>query len=210
MSFLIDTCNHSSEVLDVSSGDYICTLCGLVTDRFFQEPHNSHSKNETISVNDQKHNFISEILSKLNVPLFLTKDVYSKIDERHVKDADICQLIYDTLIERQIPFTLKEIASVSGISTTKIRSSAPTTSIHIIEEKKVLERCCSKLGLSYKDYTVIKSSLDKNVGGFSPSTLIAAHIYKYCKDNRIKLRLKQISEIVGVSTMSVHRYLRRK
>lgn len=210
MSFIIDTCNHSSEILDACSGDYICTLCGLVLDRFFQDPQCVHSENDDNLKNVACHKFISEILSRLNVPLSLANIVYSRIDGCHTKDADICQLVYDTLIERNIPFTLKEITSVSGISTKKIKPATPNTSICIVEEKKVLERCCSKLGLSYKDCTVIKSSLDSEIGGFSPSTIIAAQIYKYCKNNRIKLKLKQISEVVGVSTMSVHRYLRRK
>ena len=196
--------------MDVASGDYICTLCGLVLDRFFEEPQHTPSGNVDNCKNDASHNYISEILSKLNVPLSLSNTVYSKIDGNRLKDVDICQLIYDTLIERNIPFTLKEITSVSGISTKKIKPTTSTTSICIIEEKKVLERCCSKLGLSYKDYTVIKKSLDEKIGGFGPSTVIAAQIYKFCKNNQIKLKLKHICEIVGVSTMSVHRYMRRK
>jgi len=210
MSVTIDLCNHSSEILDVSSGEYICTLCGLVLDRFFEENPYKSNKSEDGLGNTVVHNYISEILSKLNVPLSLTNIIYSKAGDGRFKDDDICQLIYDTLIEREIPFTLKEIAAVSGISTKKIRPVATDTSICLIDEEKVLERCCSKLGLTYSQCTVIKKSLNEKEGGFSPSTVIAAQIYKFCKNNKIKLKLRLICETVGVSTMSVHRYIRRR
>jgi len=110
--------------------------------------------------NNVAHNYISEILSKFKCPLSLTKIIYSKVGDGSFKDDDICQ-IYDTLIERKIPFTLKEIANVSGISTKKIC---------LIDEGKVLERCCSKLGLTCNQCTVIKNSLNEKEGGFRLSS----------------------------------------
>ena len=212
MSGIIDTCDHSSEILDFCSGDYICSNCGLVLGRFYEDlQHVSDAYADNyITKHNSQYDYITEILSKLNLPLTLADNIYSKIVGNHVKNFDVCQLIYDTLIERNIPFTLKEITSVSGVPTKKIKPPHNTTSVCIIDEKEILERCCLKLGLTFKDCTVIKNSLNNDMNGFSPSTVIAAHIYKYCKNNRIKIKLKKISETAGVSPMSVHRYLRRK
>lgn len=209
MSGIIDTCNHSDEILDTTSGDYICTLCGLVLDRVYQASSNLKREDEYTLTDNVRYNFVAEILSKLNLPRSLSPVICSRIGEGRVKDSDICQVIYDMLIEEKIPFTLKEITSVSGVPQTKIKPPTQNSSICIIEEKKILERCCSKLGLSYKDYTLIKRSLNNEMSGFSPSTVIAAQIYKYCKRRQIKLKLKLITEVVGVSNMSVHRYLRK-
>lgn len=214
MSDVDNTCNHSSEILDESSGDYVCTMCGLVLDRFFGDLGHASENNETSidTTYNSQYEFIAEILSKLNVPITLADSIFAKIVGNRLKDSAICQIIYDTLIERNIPFTLKEITSVSGVPTKKIKHThtANPTSICIVEERDILERCCSKLGLTYKDCTVIKKSFANDMSGFSPSTVIASHIYIHCKKNRIKLKLKKISEIVGVSPISVHRYLRRK
>lgn len=212
MLSIIDTCDHSSEILDMYSGDYVCTLCGLVLGRYYSHARNVYKQNKLDFTNNVNYNFIAEIMSKLNLPPSLSKSICAKVGEGRVKDSEICQTIYEVLIEQGIPFTLNEITSVSGVSREKIKSNADVDghSVCILEEKKLLERCCSRLGLSYKDYTLIKKCVNDEMSGVNPSTVIAAHIYKYCKENRYNLKLKLITEVVGVSSMSVHRYLRRK
>ena len=44
---------------------------------------------------------------------------------------------YDTLIERNISFTLKEITSVSKVPTKKIKHTASPVSFRIVEEKDI-------------------------------------------------------------------------
>lgn len=202
MSVTFDSCDHSIDVLDSNTGDYICTLCGLVLDRYYKSSSESIRPFQISKEND----FVEEILSKLNVPSSILHSVVAKLDVKNVKRSEICEVIYSTLIDMGIPFTLKEITSVSGIASKRIQ---PTSSVTILDEKKILERSCSKLGLSYKDYTLIKKKIKSELSGFNPSTVIAAWIYRYCKENNKKIKLKKITEIVGISSMSVHRYLRR-
>lgn len=207
MSSIIDSCPHYSEILDSNSGDYICSDCGLVLGRYY-----CHNKNQQSDIDDadSTSDFVKEVIERLNLPQYIAKKVLNRIKLANLKKSqDICCVIYEMLIELGLPYTLKEITSVTGVPSKEIKMNNTLTAVAIVEEKEILERCCSKLGLTFKDYTLIKNSIASTEGGFNPSTVIAAHIFNYCKLKRKDIKLKNITSVVGISAMSVHRYLKK-
>jgi transcription initiation factor TFIIIB Brf1 subunit/transcription initiation factor TFIIB len=122
-------------------------------------------------------------------------------------------IIYKTLIELKIPFTLNDISGVTGINKKKIfkdeKKKEELKNIVIIDSSEILERVCSKLNLTFSDYTLIKENIKKSNNGFNPSTVISAHIYMYCKDKKIKILMKDICDITGISCMSIKRYIKK-
>lgn len=207
MSSIVDSCSHYSEILDSVSGDYICTDCGLVLGRYFCHSKNYQPENcDRDSISD----FVEEVIERLNLPQYIAKKVLNRIKLSNLKKScDICSIIYEMLIDLGMPYTLKEITSVTGVPSKEIKVNEAITAVAIVEEKDILERCCSKLGLTFKDFTLIKNSIKSTEGGFNPSTVIAAHIFKYCKIKRKEIKLKNITSVVGISAMSVHRYLKK-
>jgi len=51
--------------------------------------------------------------------------------------------------------------------------------------------------------------MKKTNNGFNPSTVISALIYIYCKEKKIKILMKDISNITGISCMSIKRYIKK-
>ena len=66
-----------------------------------------------------------------------------------------------------------------------------------------------KLNLNFKQFTLIKESIKDSNNGFNPSTIISAHIYRFCRLNKLNITLKQISCITGISCMSIQRHMKK-
>ena len=213
MSAIINSCNHKNEIISQRDGDIVCLDCGLVIDKYYVE---SYKIDKTDIVNNFEKNFVLEMLERLNVPKSFSHYVFKNIFNSKIKrksESLLSGIIYNTLVELKVPFSMKDISGVTGISTKEIfkeeKKNKDLKNVVIIDLFEILERACSKLNLNYKDYTLIKEAINKTNSGFNPSTVIAAHIYLYCKEKNIKILLKDISSVTGISCMSIKRYIKK-
>ncbi len=211
---ILNSCDHKYEVIDQRQGDIVCYDCGLVIDKYYIVECDKEEENNDISTFGK--NFVFEMLSRLNVPKSYSSHVFKKISESKANknsESFLSSIIYNTLIELNIPFTIKDIVGVTGISAKKIykeeKKKKTNKNVVVIDCSDILERACSKLNLSYKDYTLIKEEISKSNTGFNPSTVISAHIYLYCKGKNVKILMKEISSITGISCMSIKRYIKK-
>ena len=118
--------------------------------------------------------------------------------------------VYKTLSEIGFPVSIKDISAVSGISENDIYSMQESEQSLILNPFSLLEKYCKLLGLSdYKTYSVIKENLPTIDTGHNPLTVIASTIYKYCKENSIKYSMKQIASTIGISSVSIQRYIKK-
>lgn len=226
MSGIIESCSHTNEIVDERSGDIICQDCGLVIDVYYFNERFVENENRDIPQNASS--YLYEVIDRLHVPESVLPFVYRKINEgsanerKKPKELFLAKCLYKTLCEINIPFSVKDISAVTGLSQVKLCSNGENTdpnqshlvsvdnsSITVINKEDILERACAKLELNYKTYTLIKETLDSKNNGFNPSTVISAYIYLFCKKNKIKISLKKISNVTGISCMSIQRFIKK-
>ena len=78
-----------------------------------------------------------------------------------------------------------------------------------IRTEDLLERYCCQLSINFKKFTLIKEKIPQIDAGYNPSTIVSAYIYLFCKADKVKLTLKQISFVTGISCMSIQRYIKK-
>jgi transcription initiation factor TFIIIB Brf1 subunit/transcription initiation factor TFIIB len=217
MSGIINSCSHLYEIIDQREGNIICEECGLVIDRYYTFKFQRENFDQIENISSFEKDFVYETLERLNLPKSFSSYIFKNISlnnyKRKKSESLLSGIIYKTLIELKIPFTLNDISGVTGINTKKIfkdeKKKEELKNIVIIDSSEILERVCSKLNLTFSDYTLIKENIKKSNNGFNPSTVISAHIYIYCKDKKIKILMKDICDITGISCMSIKRYIKK-
>jgi len=214
MSHTIFDCKHVRRIDDMREGTEVCIDCGLVlNDKIFvhheinfnQDTENSNVKSEII-----------EMLERLNLPKAylenIEKTAASMINDDKVRKnitTVLASSMYKTINKDNVPISIKDVSAVSGISEKKILDL--DKSIHILDSENVLEKYCKLNNLNYKNYTVIKENLKKyKVLGHNPLTLVGAVIYMHCKKNKIKTSMKSISLTLGISTISIQRFIKNE
>lgn len=210
----------------MSSGDNICTDCGTVLDKIFISTDAITSKErnfKNLSGNDE---FLAEMLEKLHLSSYIANHVYSELSSTQGFQLDYSNLalargLYQTLAKLGFAISAKDVCAVSGfpskkiLNTGQVKETKTSSSIRGASEiiclkiDDILERLCGKLGISYKEYTVIKKSVAVRYSGFNPATVASSYIYLYCRKNLKKIKLKAICEASGISCMSVHRFIKK-
>lgn len=194
----IKTCGHLNEVTDEHEGTIICIDCGLVLSNhfFFEENKQSDNKNDKEAY--------KEILSKLNLSEMIADNLSSLKNENM---SSIASNLY-LEINKNSCISIKEISSVTGICEKKISLKTKGT-INVLDKQKILEKYCKELDLSFKNYSVIKEIVNKTqLSGHNPLTVIASCLYLYCKKNSIKISMKKVSSVIGISCISIQRFLK--
>jgi transcription initiation factor TFIIIB Brf1 subunit/transcription initiation factor TFIIB len=219
-------CSHINQIDDVNSGDNVCTDCGTVLDKIFIFPDkdvNQERNFKNLSSNDE---FLAEMLEKLHLPGYIAKHVYSELSNTRgphysYSNLSLTRGLYQTLAKLGVAISAKDLCAVSGFSSKKILNTSQvrenklpgscndTSEIVCLKIDDILERLCGKLGISYRDCTVIKKSVAVRYSGFNPNTVASAYIYLYCRKNLKKIKLKAICEVSGISCMSVHRFIKK-
>jgi len=196
-----DVCGHINQVLDEHEGIYICTDCAKVIENFFQDVSNiyGHENNNFFEKNNEK--ISSEITSRLNIPNLNIGD--EKNELKSVSNVYIYANKTDCTV------TLKEISAVSGFTCKQIGKETKNT-IQLINLSSLLDKYCKILTLDYKTYTLIKETIEKlEPTGHNPLTIVAANIYIHLKKTKTKLSMKKICDTIGISPISIQRYLKR-
>jgi response regulator of citrate/malate metabolism len=74
----------------------------------------------------------------------------------------------------------------------------------------MLEKYCVMLKLDFKDYSVIKETIQRSLKtGHNNLTIIGANIYLHCKERK-KIPIKVIARTLNISCISIQRYLKAK
>lgn len=214
MSNSISDCKHLNQVICEREGSIVCTDCCLVTsDHIYLDESDFFHAN-------QKHktqNEILEILERLNLSQThaesIKKNMFKLCEEkkntRKNSNDVLAASIYKTFNSDGNVISIKDISAVSGVSKKKITKI--DKSIHILKSEHVLEKYCSLNNLDYKNYTVIKGELYKyKILGHNPLTLVGSVIYMHCKKNKIKTSMKNISQTLGISSISIQRFIKNE
>lgn len=212
MSSDTHNCQHMNEIVDEREGTIICSDCGLVISNFYlSQPQPQHINIPGFSSVQEE---ISELLERLNLPQCFSEDIYNnlqnskKVNSR--KKGLIPYFVYKTLSEIGFPVSIKDISAVSGISENNIYSMQESEKTLILNPYSLLEKYCKKLGINdFKTYSLIKENLPTIDTGHNPLTIIASTIYKYCKENGLKYSMKQIASSIGISSVSIQRYIKK-
>lgn len=192
-----NTCKHLNVVIDEHEGIYICTDCAHVISSYFIHDRTVNTEFQT----PEKNNETLEILARLNLPDSF-KDFISKQNESLVNNASN---IYIKTNEKNSVVTLKEMSSITGIKPQKLAKNMT----NVINKELLLEKYCTLLDLDFKSSTVIKENyLSKEISGHNPLTVVASAIYIYSKKENKKLSMKKISDVFGISPISIQRYLK--
>ena len=185
-------CDEKYLVIDEHEGITVCTKCSFVVEKEFFLPH------KTYFVEEEKKHYNSdyeEILSRLNITNTLL--------QQEVEIPKMSSLY--AVINKTSAVTMNEFCSVTGVPKRKVVLSNRHTFCSG-NELVLLDKYCTQLGISYKDYTLIKEQVtSKTNTGHSPLTIIAYCIYTLCKQT-YKLSIQKVCQAVGISPISIQRY----
>jgi len=213
MSCSISSCKHINQFDDIREGISVCLTCGLVlSDQIFL--HDECVKSPFLQ-NTCLQEDILEILERLNFSKIHVESIEKNIKKitskkKYVNKNDVlAACVYKTLNKENNVLSLQDIASVSGVSKKKI--NILDDSIHILKAENVLEKYCKLNNLDYKNYTVIKENMyGYKILGHNPHTLVGSVIYMHCKKNKIKTSMKKIAQTLGISTISIQRFIKNE
>ena len=215
-------CEHQNSIIDQHEGSVVCIDCAQVLSDglFFHEVHNEKTTlPEKKSVSE-----FSEYLSALNISSNFSFDCERELNKAKqilkVEKTDqslISYALYNALLLRDVPRSMREISAITGINTSalwKIQSEIQKVTCELrgknVSPVDLLERSCNYLNLSFCQMNEIKETLEKEKNyNYNPATIVGGHIYKYSKDKKLNLSLKKVSQTVGISVMSIQRYVRK-
>lgn len=199
----MDDCDHSYPVIDEHEGTTVCCDCGKVLDEhLYVHPILENNQEIKNTVTDEKSNSSTkneamEILNRLN----LSSDILNQLSEEKQNVNNLYNIINKNSV-----VTTKEFCAASGMNNKKLvklnQNKVIDTNINLL-----LEKYCTLLELSYRDYTLIKAELEKRqASGHPPLTIIGFYIFQYCKKHSIKKFMKNICSVLGISVISIQRY----
>lgn len=195
-----NNCTHNNQIIDEHEGTYICLDCSFVISNYFCEEKNFNYLKE----NENYDNETLEFLSRLNLPDGL-KNHISNMESTN-KNISRATNVYLKSNKFDSVVTLKEISSVSGLNPKQIAKNETI----ILNKKHLLEKYCKLLDIKFSDYTVIKGKLKLcEISGHNPLTVVASLIYRHSKENNLKLSMRKISNVFGISPISIQRYLKK-
>jgi transcription initiation factor TFIIIB Brf1 subunit/transcription initiation factor TFIIB len=206
-------CSHEYVIDDEREGCSVCTSCGLVLEEKLYLPNYNETYFESCfqtSVQNETKQEIKELLHRINLPNTFSNQVEKKCLEKKNKTKSIPFLLYQTLNENGCPISIKEISAVSGQSNVEIYKHQQKNDVVILRPEEMLEKYCVMLKLDFKDYSVIKETIQRSLKtGHNNLTIIGANIYLHCKERK-KIPIKVIARTLNISCISIQRYLKAK
>ena len=218
-------CSHMNLVFDHHEGTEVCTDCGIVVSSLLF--HNEARPPITIhyDVFNGRHNEFTDYVSSLNLPysfISFCENELKSLNKLNVGDHSIktkhAYVLYNVLKTQHCPRTLKEIASVTGATTTKIWKLQSTVQSIVksaqlfddVSPADILERTCSYLNTPFDVMDRIKQELDNLPDQNNhPATIVGAFIYKNTLKTKHQVSLKRIATTLGISVMSIQRYIKK-
>ena len=200
----------------------ICSNCALVVNNliindqvnFFEETANNSMTDHIINCCYRMHILYAYIIE--NIQKNFTEARKKKCFQKCSNEQLSAYIIYNTLKIIDIPRTMKFIASSCGVNTNSIWlcESFDDSIAKPLCVESVIMTVYSQVGLTLQDAKKVcqlredykVQNLDRR--SFSPLTVSDALIYLYCKNNKKKITLKQLSDLVHVSNVAILRCLK--
>jgi len=198
-----EICGHENQILDEHEGTYICLNCAKVIENFYIHPSNTETNDRDNEgfLGNKSVKLSSEITNRLNIPNLGLED--KKNELKSVSN------VYIEANKSECTVTLKEMAAVSGFTCKQIGRETKNT-VQLMNLSALLDKYCKILNLDYRTYTLIKENIEKvESSGHNPLTIVASHIYRHLKLTKTKISMKQLCETIGISSISIQRYLKR-
>ena len=198
----MDVCEHKYPMIDEHEGTTVCCDCGLVIEKELYISPLVWDDPIAVPIRDDLNkknvrNDAVELLNRLN----LSEDVLNQLPH----DQQTIDNLFGAINKTSV-VTTKEFCAASGIRNKKLvkmnQNKVIDTNISLL-----LEKYCKLLGLTYRDYTLIKDKLSlRPASGHPPLTVIGYYISQYCRTNKIKKSMKQICSVLAISIISIQRY----
>lgn len=136
----------------------------------------------------------------------------------HFKKGLIVMVIYQTLIELDIPRPMSHLCQDAGIVPKYVwywiklyhRTKDQKHKVTILKPSSMSEYFFKPLNLSYKEIQEINKLVEDNdILSYAPKTLLAACAYTFLrKNNKQSFSVKNLANLLGVSVMSVYRCIK--
>ena len=233
----MNDCSHANTIDDHRTGDVLCIQCGLVLQEriAFESPtkfgvsEKSNQKLATDIAVNSYHLMLINFCFNAGLPLKLACTAY-ELYKRTRKEQDLVLIsnstrnhlfasMYVTLHNNGSSFTLRELSAHCNIDLpTLTRLTRTIFDKHMNIEtypmaSNIIERLCANLQIERrKSIEIVQNVQDFEIEhslGLNPATIAAAFVHLYVKKEKIDLKLKTICEMVGISTVSVKRFLNR-
>ncbi len=199
----MNSCTHFNETIDVHEGSIICTDCGLVKDNFYYQDRTSLNY---FYQNNIKN--VDNFLDKFNFSEYFSTNVGKKLPDSSKRNfKKVVSEIYRTVNEDASCLPLKSIMNVTRLKTKQIKSN----DIHIFNVEEILEKYTTILDLDFKTCTLIKEKVVKcKNNGFQPLSILGGIIYLHCCEVNKKISMKRIASELGISTISIQRFVKHE
>jgi transcription initiation factor TFIIIB Brf1 subunit/transcription initiation factor TFIIB len=194
---------------DIHTGDIICTTCGLVMDVNYIEENKFNEINKETKTNE--YDIIETVIDHLHLPKsyvgFISKNYVKKY--KNIKTHDnmkkISDCIYTTVNDINNCISIKDLTKICGVKSNSIKNKLTIHDLNVLTDKYL-----QQLYIPYKDRSVIKENVNEKYEntGYNPLTIIASILYIYCKKNRLKYSMIKIANIIGISPISIQRFLK--
>ena len=226
-------CDHSYTVDDVRSGTTVCTTCALVlTPTLFVGLDIPYP---TITVNPVINNtypsvdqWLNQTCENLNIPtkrcieaMDLRKKTIQKLEctrkiSRATLKHELAASLFRVLKCSETPLTLCEISSSAGVSVRSISNAYKTLFDHEyvhLKPSDTISRYCAKLRIDRKKAVELQKKMKNckidEIQCHHSATVAASSIYVLVKQQSLNVTLKQICDVIGLSAISISRFINR-
>ena len=214
---------------DEREGHAVCVECGLVMEPIYlHPPENTNDVKIPLSKNtDEKEGELLTLCDKLQLcsnvagkvleawePVKKWRAGSKKHEEKHSKRGLMAMVVYQSLIEQNIPRPISHICQEAGVHpkivwhwTKMYYQKNDKNSEKMADPLEMCEYFLKPLNLSFQDLKKIKKMVScYETLSFAPKTLMAACAYAFLKKKQErKYSIQTIAKLLGVSVMSVYR-----
>ena len=221
------TCDHQRTVDDVSTGDLVCTDCGLVLDQIYLPRTKTHlpisMETNRLVPNQEITDTIDRMCDKCNIDdenvkrniLLKWQNFESEMNGKHgCLESSVLMCIYTALIESKVPRPLNHLCALTNVNMNKVRPYLKDKD-SFYRPNLMCEYFLHSLNLSYKDVEEIKEmvKLLENKFVFSQKTLIASCAYIFLRkskhDSHKRITKSQLAKQLGISAMAIYRCIKK-
>ena len=216
-------CRHSQTVDDYTTGDCICSECGLVVENILS-PASFQASTKISACQFRISEFLKDICANMQIAdcvISHAVDRYNMIEKQLRKEKKgekwhhimAAYSLYETLDKLKIKKAPHEIALYSGISVKELFALQASGIIPLMQNDPTsyVDRYCAYLNLEYSHAFLIKEIVQKLdiTGSYTSNCIVAVSIYLYCREKGIKKSLKEICETCTISPSNVHKVIRK-
>ena len=226
-------CLHDNTIDDFTTGDLVCTECGLVIDKIFipsnKEVHINYCVNELSKINGLSnealmlnvkdfthflnihHSFVDEIME--NVKILLPRFNHFPLP------MVIASSCYVVLSNNNSSIALSKLENVvcqnqrDKRNLFKMIVSLRQQNINSNQSENLVEAVLYGLNLSFKEIETIKKNIVElkcKYCTYSPLTVITSHTFLFMKYKYHSATLSSICSHVGITKNSVYSYINER